>query len=195
VQDDRALAEALRRALEPALSEPSPERIAALQRQVRRRRRQRPLRRAAVAAAAAFVALLGVSLAVGTDGQNGQRSVDAVAITNTRAAIDQVRFAIAAGNPVQIARSANALESDLRRLEPAEKAAVNDDASDVLDEAHRALAPRQASTPTVPTTVSSSTSTTTTSSSTTTSTSSSTTTTTTSTPTTIPGTATTTPTP
>jgi hypothetical protein len=192
VPDDRAVGEALRRALEPALREPSPERIAALQQQVRRRRLQRPLRRAAVAAAAALIALLGVALAVETDHPNDHRSADAFAITNTRAAIDQVRFAIATGDPVQIARSANALESQLGRLEPAEKAALDEDASDVLDEAHRALAPRQASTPTVPTTASSSTSTTTTSSSTTTSTSS-TSSTTTSTPTTIPETATTTP--
>jgi hypothetical protein len=193
VQDDRAVAEALRRALEPAPVEPSPARIAALQREVRRQRLQRPLRRAAVAAAAALIALMGAAVAVRTDHQNNQRSADAVAITNTRAAIEKVRFAIAAGNPVQIERSANALESQLGRLEPTQKAAVDGAASDVLDQAHRALAPRAPSTSTVPTTASSSTSTTTTSSSTTTSTSSPTTTT--STPTTIPATATTTPAP
>ncbi len=104
MQDERALAEALRRALEPAPREPAPERIAALQRQLRHQRRQRPLRRAAVAAAAALIALMGAALAVRNDGRNDQRSADAVAISNTRAAIDQVRFAIAAGNPAQIAR-------------------------------------------------------------------------------------------
>jgi hypothetical protein len=193
VQDDRALAEALRRALEPAPREPSPERIAALQRHIRHQRRLRPLRRAAVAAAAALIALMGAALAVRADHQSDQRSADAFAITNTRAAIEQVRSAIAAGNPVQIARSAILLESELRSLAPAEKAAVNGDASHVLEEAKRALAPRQAATPTVPTTASTSTSTTTTSSSTTTSTSSTSTSTTTSTPTTTPETATTTP--
>jgi hypothetical protein len=194
VPDDRALAEALRRALESAPREPSPERIAALHRQLRHQRRLRPLRRAAVAAAAALIALMGAALAVRNGDQHDHRSADAVAISNTRAAIDQVRFAIAAGNPVQIARSANALESELGRLEPAEKAAVGDDASVVLAEAHRVLEPRQASTPTGPTTAPTSTSTTTTSSSTTTSTtSSSTTTTSTPTPTTIPDTSTTTP--
>jgi iron uptake system EfeUOB component EfeO/EfeM len=194
VQDDRSLVDALRRALEPPPYEPTPERIAALQRQIRRQRLQRPLRRAAVAAAAALIALMGAALAVQTDRQNDQRSADAVAITNTRAAIDQVRFAIAAGNTVQIEQSANALESQLRHLGPADMAAVDDDASRVLKEAHRVLAPRQTSAPTVPITASTSTSSTTTSSSTSTSTSTSTTTTT-STPTTIPETATTTPAP
>jgi hypothetical protein len=179
VQDDRALTDVLRRALEPVSDGPSPERIAALQRQVRRQRLRRPLRRAAVAAAAALIALMGAALAVETDRHSDQRSADAVEIANTQAAIDQVRSAIAAGNPVQIARSLKALESQLGRLEPGEKAAVGHDASDAVNEAKRVLAPRQASKPTAPTTASSSTSTTTT----------------TSTPTTTPETATTTPAP
>ena len=88
MQDDRSLIEALRRALEPPPYEPTPEQIAALQRQLRRHRLQRPLRRAAVAAAAALIALMGAALAVQTDGHHEQRSADAVAITNTRAAAD-----------------------------------------------------------------------------------------------------------
>ncbi len=99
MQDDRELVEALRRALEPAPHEPSPERVAALQRQVRRRRLQRPLRRAAVAAAAALIALMGTTLVVRADGRHDQRFAEAVAIANTCAAIEQVRVAIAAGNP------------------------------------------------------------------------------------------------
>jgi hypothetical protein len=171
VLDDRALAAALRRALEPEVREPSPARIAALQREVRRQRLQRPLRRAAVAAAAAMFALMAATLAFRADSQNEQRSADAVEIANTRTAIEQVRFAIEAGNLVRIEQTADALETQLSRLEPVEMAVVDDDAKVVLAQAHRALGePSSVSTSTAPTSSSTTTSTSTTSTSTSTST-------------------------
>src|SRR5436305_2876007 len=102
VQDDLQLTEALGRALELPQREPSPERIAALQRQVRRQRLRRPLRRAAVAAAVALIALAGATLAVGTSHQKETSSADAVAISNTLRDIQEVQQAIKDGNRVQI---------------------------------------------------------------------------------------------
>ena len=184
MQDDLQLTEALGRALELPRREPSPERIAALQRQVRRQRLRRPLRRAAVAAAVALIALAGATLAVGTSHPKETSSADAVEISNTLRAIQEVQQAIKDGNRVQITRSTAALESQLGRLDPAEKAAVGSLANAVIKQAKSAAAPVPVpgSASTASTTSSSTASTTTTSStSTTTSTTSSTTSTTTTT--------------
>jgi len=187
VQDDLQLTETLRRALELPQHEPSPDRVAALQRQVRRQRLRRPLRRAAVAAAVALIALAGATLAVGTAHQKETSSADAVAISTTLRAIEQVQQAIKDGNRGQINRSTAALESQLRRLDPTEQAAVGALASEVITNAKRAVGsvPVPGSPSTASTTSSSTASTTTTSSSSTTTSTTSSTTSTTST-TTIP---------
>lgn len=196
MQDDLQLTEALARALELPQREPSPERIAALQRQIRRHRLRRPLRHAAVAAAVALIALAGAALAVGAAHQHETSSADAVAISNTREAIKHVEQAIKDGNPAEIKKYTAELVSQVGRLDPTEQAAVAADVRAVINKAQHAAAsaPVPGSPSTASTTSSSTASTTTTSStSTTTSTTSSTTSTTPTTtipassPTTAPG--------
>ncbi|HYL50624.1 MAG TPA: hypothetical protein VEZ15_01535 [Acidimicrobiia bacterium] len=187
MQDDLQLTEALGRALELPLREPSPERIAALQRQVRRQRLRRPLRRAAVAAAVALIALAGATLAVGTSHQKETSSADAVAISNTLRDIQEVQQAIKERNTAQIRKSTAELVSQLGRLDPAQKAAVGPLANAVITQAQRAAAPVPVpGSPSSASTTSSSTASTTTTSSTSTTTSTTSSTTSTTTTTTIP---------
>lgn len=187
MQDDLQLTEALVRALELPQREPSPERIAALQRQVRRQRLRRPLRHAAVAAAVALIALAGASLAVGTSHHRETSSADAVAISNTREAIKHVEQAIRDGNPGEIKKSTADLVSQLGRLDPTEQAVVAADVNAVISKAQRAVGPVPVpGSPSTASTTSSSTASTTTTSSTSTTTSTTSSTTSTTTTTTIP---------
>jgi hypothetical protein len=132
--DEEYIADDLRRALEQVPRRPSADRVAALQREVARQRFRRPLRRAAVVAVAAALALIAFSVSTLSNG-GGQRPTasDPAMMTSIRVEIDQLRAAIAAGDPVMIERVAQHLRQHLQQLPPADRAAVADDVEPLLD--------------------------------------------------------------